>query len=353
MLEHLEIPAAGPPPEPPFEPLSLDQECLWHTNQRDPLDSACTISLTLRLDGALDWQAVEDALGEVAERHESLRTVYPDTVDGPARVVLDHFPELTVVEVSEYELHDEVKRVALTGFDLVREIPLRATLFSVNPAEHALVLAVHEIAVDGWSLQSFAAELASAYAQRQPSPEWTVLPYPHAGRFVAEQFEAQVRRNPSGIAVIAGLAELSYVDLNDRANRFARSLIRRGIGPDDVVALVLPRSIDMIIAQLAVLKAGAAFLPIDPYQEESRIEFLLTDSRARLIVTAIEEGEFAPNVTDAERVSRLWPDSPAYLSYDTSEHPQRVIVSHAALGARGGTPESLIPLMYGWSVALR
>ena len=77
-------------------------------------------------------------------------------------------------------------------------------------------------------------------------------------------FEAQVQRTPRATAVIFQERSLSYTELNQRANQLAHELIQRGIGPEDIVALALPRSLDLIVALLAVLKAGAAYLPVDP-----------------------------------------------------------------------------------------
>lgn len=99
-------------------------------------------------------------------------------------------------------------------------------------------------------------------------------------------FERQAVETPQQIAVEMGEQAYTYSELNERANRFARALVRRGIAPGAKVALLLRRSPDMITAILAVLKAGAVYVPIDPQYPEERILFMLQDTEARVIVTA-------------------------------------------------------------------
>ncbi|MBP5910183.1 AMP-binding protein [Streptomyces sp. LBUM 1478] len=79
-----------------------------------------------------------------------------------------------------------------------------------------------------------------------------------------EMFEAQVARTPDAVAVIGSRTRLTYDEVNRRANRLARHLVSLGAGPETVVAVVLPRRPDVLVALLAVLKSGAAYLPVDP-----------------------------------------------------------------------------------------
>ena len=102
---------------------------------------------------------------------------------------------------------------------------------------------------------------------------------------LAGLFEAQVARTPDQPAILFDSGALSYADLEVRANRLAHALIARGAGPEQIVALALPRSAEILIAQLAVVKAGAAFLPVDPAYPAERISFMLADARPVLIVT--------------------------------------------------------------------
>src|SRR5262249_49853359 len=115
--------------------------------------------------------------------------------------------------------------------------------------------------------------------------EWndTRSDYPRA--CVHELFEAQVARAPEAPAVSFAGVQLTYRELNDKANRIARDLQARGAGRDIPVGMFLERSADMVIGQLAVLKAGGAVVPLDPEYPDERLAFILEDSGARLVVT--------------------------------------------------------------------
>src|SRR6185437_9068853 len=99
-----------------------------------------------------------------------------------------------------------------------------------------------------------------------------------AGTF-AELFQAQAAATPDATALVAGPARLSYAGLNTRANQLARHLAAAGAGPERLIALALPRTADMVTAILAVLKAGAAYLPLDPALPPGRTSALLADAR--------------------------------------------------------------------------
>jgi amino acid adenylation domain-containing protein len=107
-----------------------------------------------------------------------------------------------------------------------------------------------------------------------------------AGICLHELFEAQVERRPHGLALQAGEHRLTYRQLEDRANQLARLLLAAGVGPEDVVGLFLDRSPEMILGVLAVLKAGAAYVPLDPAYPQERLAYILRDSGARVVLTA-------------------------------------------------------------------
>ena len=101
-----------------------------------------------------------------------------------------------------------------------------------------------------------------------------------------ERFDACAAATPAAEAVVSFTGEaLTYAALRDRADRFARQLQQRGIGPDAVVGLLLDRSPDLIVALLGILKAGGACLPIDPMRPHAWITATLDETRAALIVT--------------------------------------------------------------------
>ena len=110
----------------------------------------------------------------------------------------------------------------------------------------------------------------------------------------AELFEAQVVRAPDAVAVVFDSKELSYGQLNERANRLARLLIEQGAGPERFVALAVPRGPDMVVALAAVWKAGAGYLPIDSDYPADRIGFMFTDARPALVVTTSTVADRVP-----------------------------------------------------------
>ncbi|MGH3611482.1 MAG: amino acid adenylation domain-containing protein, partial [Pseudonocardia sp.] len=181
-----------------------------------------------------------------------------------------------------------------------------------------------------------------------------------------EVFAAAVARTPQAPAVIsaapvpsAGESSgevLSYEELAQRVNRLARVLIARGAGPERIVALLLPRSVDIVVAQLAVVTAGAAFLPVDPDHPGQRIEFMLADADPVLVLTHAEYLDRLPGgvetmvlddpgpqaqlasteatvVHDAHRLAPLLLAHPAYVIYTSgsSGRPKAVAVTHAGL----------------------
>ncbi|MDH6136270.1 amino acid adenylation domain-containing protein [Kitasatospora sp. MAA4] len=173
---------------------------------------------------------------------------------------------------------------------------------------------------------------------------------------VPAQFEAQVARTPQGTALVFEGVELTYAELNARANRLAHLLIERGAGPERTVALVLGRSVEMVVSMLAVLKTGGAYLPVDPGYPTARITHMLEDCGPALLVAttqsaaAIPAGNPAPTLlldtldlaalpatdpTDAERRAPLLPAHRAYVIYTSGStgRPKGVMVSHVGVSS--------------------
>ncbi|HYU23201.1 MAG TPA: condensation domain-containing protein, partial [Candidatus Dormibacteraeota bacterium] len=149
--------------------MSFAQRRLWFLERLEGGRAGYTIPLAVRLSGFLDVGALEAALGDVVERHESLRTVFPER-DGVARqLILDASlarPRLSVFAVSEGELGGALTQASQAGFDLERDAPLRAHLFVLGASEHVLLLVLHHIAADGWSLGPLWRDLSLSYAGR-------------------------------------------------------------------------------------------------------------------------------------------------------------------------------------------
>lgn len=109
------------------------------------------------------------------------------------------------------------------------------------------------------------------------------------GITVQQMFEEQVQKTPDALALVAGEGSLTYSELNAKANQLARVLRECGVQREEIVALKVERSLAMITGLLAVLKAGGAYLPIDPAYPRARVEFLLSDSGARVLLTATSQ----------------------------------------------------------------
>lgn len=112
---------------------------------------------------------------------------------------------------------------------------------------------------------------------------------------VQEIFEAQVEQTPDAVAVVSKDARLTYSQLNRRANRLAHQLRARGVGPEVLVGICLKRSVEFIVGSLGILKAGGAFLPLDPTYPRERLSFMLEDSAASLLLTQKHLVENLPN----------------------------------------------------------
>ncbi|RZL78525.1 MAG: amino acid adenylation domain-containing protein, partial [Rhodococcus sp. (in: high G+C Gram-positive bacteria)] len=168
-------------PRPAAIPLSPAQERMWFVNQYDTLSPAYDIPLIVRLTGRLDLDALVAAIGDVVERHESLRTVYPASDDGPHQVILPAeraTPEIDVVRVDGTEdLDAYLARSASVRFDVTVDVPLRATLLTVSETEHVLALVLHHIAADAASTSPLARDVSVAYRARVEGhvPSWEPL----------------------------------------------------------------------------------------------------------------------------------------------------------------------------------
>ncbi|MFJ3928566.1 amino acid adenylation domain-containing protein, partial [Streptomyces sp. NPDC090022] len=205
--------------------------------------------------------------------------------------------------------------------------------------------------------------------------EWNGPGEDVAGSTLPELFEAQVARTPEAIAVVSEGVEVSYAELDARANRLARLLTGHGVGPESLVAVAMHRSADLVVALLAVLKAGGAYLPIDPGYPADRIAHMLGDARPALVVTTREAqaalGEdtrsaaradeparivlddpdtithlttlSGAELTDEDRAGTLLPQHPAYVIYTSGStgRPKGVVVPHKNVAHLLGATEGL------------
>ncbi|HEX4729030.1 MAG TPA: amino acid adenylation domain-containing protein, partial [Jatrophihabitans sp.] len=171
-------PALTVMPRPERVPLSSGQQRLWFIHQSEP-STTYNVPLVLRLSGMLNRAALLAAVTDLVDRHEPLRTVYPDDAGVPYQQVLDNAePWTQVIDVDQDELAGALAAATDHVFDLATEPPLRATLFAISPSEHVLLLLFHHIAVDGWSMSPLLRDLAVAYQARtnDAAPHWARLP---------------------------------------------------------------------------------------------------------------------------------------------------------------------------------
>ncbi|CCQ17331.1 non-ribosomal peptide synthetase (fragment), partial [Rhodococcus sp. AW25M09] len=167
-------------------PLSLAQQRMWILNHLDPGSGAYNIPMAVRLTGDLDAVALEAAVADIVERHESLRTVYPSDEHGPQQRVLPPNEvsfDLTPKRVdTPIEAQRAVAEVVLGGFDVATVVPVRVALIRIAPTEHVLALVVHHISADGASIPALARDVVVAYAARAQGkrPGWQPLPIQYA-----------------------------------------------------------------------------------------------------------------------------------------------------------------------------
>ena len=102
------------------------------------------------------------------------------------------------------------------------------------------------------------------------------------------EFEEQVEKTPDKVAVCFNNMELTYRQLNERANQLARYLVKKGLEEETIVGLLTTHSIETVIGILGILKAGAAYIPIDPDYPSDRIRYMLEDSGSKMLLTNIE-----------------------------------------------------------------
>ena len=184
--------------------------------------------------------------------------------------------------------------------------------------------------------------------EQQQLAEWNDTNTEYPQKCIHQLFEAQVERTPDAVAVVSG-EQLTYRELNERANQLAHYLQKLGVKPDMLVGICVDRSVEMVVGLLGILKAGGAYLPLDPSYPQERISFMLEDSQSSVIVTqshlqtglpehsakviCLDSDREIAKESSANLNIELKPDSLAYIIYTSGStgKPKGVQIIHQAV----------------------
>ncbi|GAA1374837.1 non-ribosomal peptide synthetase [Streptomyces beijiangensis] len=236
--------------------------------------------------------------------------------------------------LTQTSLADLFFSLAVTGEGTLRGDLMYATqLFDRDTAEDIaarFVRVLEQVAADP------AAPLSTIEVLGADERDWLVrrvndTAHPVAAGTLPEAFEAQVRRDPERVAVIGEQETLSYGEFNRRANRLAHWLIEQGAGPEQLVAVKIPRSVELLVAVYGVVKAGAAYVPLDTELPEDRVRHVLAGAKPLLLLDGV-----LPDVSgypDTDPVRTLSPDNAAYVIFTSGSTggPKGVPVAHRSI----------------------
>ena len=173
----------------------------------------------------------------------------------------------------------------------------------------------------------------------------TEMDYPK-DKTISQLFEEQVEKTPNKIAIVFENKKLTYKELNEKANQLANYLRRSGIKPNDIVGIMLPRSLELLISIIGVLKSGACYIPIDPTYPEKRIEYMLDNSESKILITTNElynnikfENKILINdneilIQEKNNLEKInSPEDMAYIIYTSGSTglPKGVVLKHKSL----------------------
>ncbi|MFR9749971.1 amino acid adenylation domain-containing protein [Nocardia sp. 004] len=178
-------PRLTPAQRPDRIPLSQAQQRLWVLNRFSEHAAAYNMPLAVKVDGPLDVQALRAGLADVIERHESLRTTFPESPEGPYQLIhpADAIPlMLDPIDVVDADVATLAAEYAGYGFDLRNQAPIRVALYRTGTQQHVFLIVLHHICGDGWSIAPLARDLMMAVAARANgvAPQWTHLPVQYA-----------------------------------------------------------------------------------------------------------------------------------------------------------------------------
>ncbi|WP_461124611.1 amino acid adenylation domain-containing protein [Saccharothrix stipae] len=255
----------------------------------------------------------DDRQGELAERHGVLDV---SNVDGT------HFPLTLIITPGTRTRVTLASRPDVFAADAARALLTRYTtvLQRLVDAPDALVGTL---------------DVLPEHERRALAAEWDAGAHPMVEDTIADMLAAQARRTPDATALVFGDQRLTYAQLQDRVDTLARLLIGRGAGPERVVALALPRTTDMVVALFAVLRTGAAYLPLDLDHPADRLLLMIEDTRPLCVLSTTAVGL----VPDALCLDDLdFGDVPEVVEWPrfSLEHPAYVIYTSGSTGRPKG-----------------
>ena len=191
-------------PRPEVVPLSSAQRRLWFLHRMEGTSATYNLPLVLRLSGTLSPDVLRAAMADVIGRHEALRTVFAEVDGEPAQQVVDSAGldfGWQVRLVTAHGLAEELHEAVRYGFDLARQIPIRGTLFDRGGDDYVLLVLIHHIAGDGWSMGPLATDLLTAYTARAEgrAPEWEPLPVQYADYVLCQQQALGTDQDPDSV----------------------------------------------------------------------------------------------------------------------------------------------------------
>ncbi|MEU9049299.1 amino acid adenylation domain-containing protein [Streptomyces sp. NPDC048384] len=257
----------------------------------------------------------------------------------------------------------------LTGGRLRIEATYRSGLFTADTVDRLLrhLETLLAEALAGPELALSQLPLMTPAEQHQVLEDWNATEHPVPVTHLTGLLDEQAARTPHAPALVTddGRTALDYAELHTRANRLARLLISHGVGPEHLVGVALDRGTDLVVALLAVLKAGAAYVPLDTGYPAERLAFMVEDAAPTLVLTTADTARILPpgvpllllgtdtgmdtdtgtesgtdttafdsaELTDADRLQPLRPEHPAYVIYTSGStgRPKGAVVPHAGI----------------------
>ncbi|MGH3904058.1 MAG: amino acid adenylation domain-containing protein, partial [Pseudonocardiaceae bacterium] len=231
-----------------------------------------------------------------------------------------------------YPVHYPLGLIALPGDRLTLKLSHRGDRFgplAVRQIADYLVRVLEAVAADPEQLISRVGILDDAERQ-QILRDWNDTRVELPGVTLPDLLAGQAARSPEATALVFEGTRLSYAQLTAWANRLAHYLIGHGVGPERYVAIVMPRSIELVVALLGVVKSGAAYLPVDPDYPAERTDYMLGDAQPALILRELPDVAGYPDTGPEPTVA---PSHPAYVIYTSGStgRPKGVVVPHRGI----------------------